>query len=139
MKKNNMINRFFAVLFVIAIMCSMSATAFASTNDSYYTPSSGVNYGTYKNATRTSICKYDNLPAGRMKIAYFLDGTNNVEIRFYTNNNYSGGYYSATLINNNGAAGSNGVAYVTIPAGTYYVSIHCSYAKSFSYGYDLCK
>lgn len=138
MKKHNSIKRFLALFLALIMLCAITVTAYASTN-THYSPSSGNNFGTYKNATRTAACRYDNLPNGTIRIDYFLDGTNNMQIRFYTNSNLTGGYYWATLINNNGAAGENGSTTVTIPAGTYYVCLYSSTPKSFSYGFELYK
>ena len=125
---------------LIASLLMMFVLLFATTTTAYaktvYYPSSGIESGYCENTSRSSVCRFDNLPAGTMQISYFMETDRTMEIRFYRNSSLTGGYNKATLTNHTSGYTTN----VVLPAsGTYYV-VACTSnntATTFTYAYDL--
>ena len=115
------------------MLLSMTLTAYAAT---VYYPTSGAAAEYCENVNRGKVMTFRNLPQGVMYINYVLETDRTMEIRFYRNSNMTGGYYSATLTNNE----LGNVTTVSLgTAGTYYVAIYTKSgsATTFSYAFDL--
>ena len=124
-----------SLLMVFTLLFSTATVAYAKT---VYYATSGTQSGYCENATRTSVCRFDNLQSGTMQISYFMETDRTMELRFYKNASLTGGYDKATLTNNTSGAQTT----VTLSSsGTFYVVV-CTKngtATDFYYAYDIYK
>ena len=68
-----------SLLMVFTLLFSTATVAYAKT---VYYATSGTQSGYCENATRTSVCRFDNLPSGTMQISYFMETDRTMELRF---------------------------------------------------------
>lgn len=127
MKKTTTGKKIVAIILALTFLFAMATTAYA------YSPSSGSSSGRIVNNYKSNVCIYD-LPKGTIHINYTLSETNNMQLRFYKNAQFTGGYQYAQLVE-----GSRTTTVVLDADTTYYVVLwsNNNIPKTFSYSYNL--